>query len=236
MPKVRFVAPLFAACLLSAPASALEPYVSLYGGVSLLDDADNRGDPFVPGADDTSVKSEFDPGFVVGGTAGVALDAIFDVRVELDVNYRQHDVDDLVVKSDGGLGAALGIGSLDGASASDAGIDVEGDVGTLGALVNYWIDITNRTPFTPYFGGGLGLAWIRADVEAEDVKLVDDDDVVFAWQVGAGARLSLTDNLSLSLDYRWFATSDPEFEHEGNEDFESEYSSHNFMAGVAYSF
>ncbi|HLT02574.1 MAG TPA: hypothetical protein VK001_10355, partial [Geminicoccaceae bacterium] len=85
-----------------ASAIDLEPYGSLYGGLSLLEDADAG-----PGAPD----AEFDPGFVVGGALGARLVDAFTARIELDLNYRRHDVDEFgSVNGDGTVHAFGALG------------------------------------------------------------------------------------------------------------------------------
>ena len=59
----------------------------------------------------------------------------------------------------------------------------------------------------------------------------DADDTVFAWQVGAGIGYALTPQLTFDLKYRYFATSDPEFD-----GTEVEYASHNVYAGIRLHF
>ena len=213
-------------------------YTSLYGGASLLKDADNTGPPFVAGFPDTSVESSFDTGFVVGGTIGHASSSgIWHMRLEADLNYRQHDLDDLTVTSDGGLGFLLGLPPLDGLSASSLGLDVGGDVSTFGALVNAWLDFDIGGSLMPYLGGGLGIADISLDeISVAGIEIVDDSDTVFAYQLGAGLGWIVNPDIVVSLDYRWFATEDPTFEHVLGGEFESEYSNHNFMLGLRIRF
>jgi len=57
------------------------------------------------------------------------------------------------------------------------------------------------------------------------------DDTVFAYQVGTGVSFAVNEKVSLDLNYRYFATSDPNFE-----GIETEYSSHNVYAGIRVSF
>ena len=71
----------------------------------------------------------------------------------------------------------------------------------------------------------------------QGVDLVDDSDVVLAWQLGAGVAWNINPNLAATADYRWFNAGDPSFEFDptGN-GFDSEYTSHNFMAGLRVGF
>lgn len=199
---------LVCAVALAVPGGALaldlDLYGGLYGGLSLLEDADTG-----PGTPD----AKFDPGFAVGGTFGARIVDAFTARVELDVSYRRHEVDE--------------VGNASG----------DGDANAVGLLANFWLDLINRSSFTPYVGGGLGAAYINFnDIEAGGVEVVDDDDWVFAWQLGGGVGWEVTPNVTIGLDYRWFATAAPNFEDSAGNDFDSEYSSHNILASVRYGF
>jgi opacity protein-like surface antigen len=72
------------------------------------------------------------------------------------------------------------------------------------------------------------------DLSIGGVTIADDSDTVFAWQIGGGLGWELNPNWGISLNYRWFSTSDPEFRDELGGDFSAEYSSHNLTAGLTY--
>ena len=55
----------------------------------------------------------------------------------------------------------------------------------------------------------------------------DDDDTVFAYQLGAGLGYEINPNLTISLDYRFFATVDPDFTSRAGIEFSTENMSHN---------
>src|SRR4051794_10439467 len=77
------------------------PYIGVYGGASLFDDANNRGASGVAGAGDIAIKSSFDTGFVVGGTAGFRMNSgNLSGRLELDLSYRQADISNFTVTND----------------------------------------------------------------------------------------------------------------------------------------
>lgn len=211
------------------------PYGSLYGGASFLDDADNVGDPFLPGAGNATVESESDTGFVLGATAGYGFENfIARTRFEADVAYRENDLDEATLEQDGGLGVLLGLGDLDGLSTSD----IHGEVRSLSGLMNVWVDVLPSNALAPYVGGGLGGAFVSMnDVSALGVGLADDTDFVFAWQIGGGAAYQFTPNVAATVDYRWFNAEDPTFDLDPTGgDFESEYSTHNVMVGLRYMF
>jgi outer membrane autotransporter protein len=113
---------------------------------------------------------------------------------------------------------------------------VDGDISTFSGLANAWVDYRVGR-FTPYIGGGIGLANVSAnEISIAGTDVVDDSDTVFAYQVGTGVAYSLTQNFSLTLDYRYFATSDPKLTDEAGGDLEAEVSNHSILAGVRYGF
>jgi opacity protein-like surface antigen len=63
----------------------VSPYVSLSGGLNILEDIDFDG-RFSGGS------AEFDPGFVIAGAFGLAFDNI-PVRTELEVSWQKNDLD-----------------------------------------------------------------------------------------------------------------------------------------------
>ena len=63
----------------------------------------------------------------------------------------------------------------------------------------------------------------------------NDDDTVFAYQLGAGVGYELIDNVSVNLSYRYFDTGEVELEDSG-EEVESSTTSHDLMAGLIVKF
>ena len=123
-----------------------------------------------------------------------------DFRLEGEITYRTNDIDTI----------SMSTMSLN---------DVDADVSTLSLMVNGFYDVETDTPFAPYIGGGVGFA---------NVDLDSEDDIVFAYQLGLGVGYAIDENVTLDLGYRYFATSNPEFE--GG--IEAEYTSHNIVLGI----
>ncbi len=112
---------------------------------------------------------------------------------------------------------------------------VSGDVSNLAFLFNGYFDIKNPSIVTPYLSGGIGVA--RVDLSKITVTGIGDyttksyDDTVFAYQVGAGVGIALTEKVTLDLKYRYFGTSDPKID-----DTNVTNSSHNILLGLRYIF
>jgi OOP family OmpA-OmpF porin len=185
-------------------------YAEFRAGVSVIPDIDVSGG----GA---SADAEFDPGFAVGGAIGwYAFPSIPSLRAEIDLSYRQADVDQ--------------IGPLDGA----------GDVSVFSAMANVIYDIDLDLPVTPYIGVGIGLGVADADSDNGAFIDIDDDSLEFAWNVLLGAAFQLNDSISLTAGYKYLGITDPEFDAtlfgaSGTLDAE-DVQSHEFLMGLRYGF
>lgn len=111
-------------------------------------------------------------------------------------------------------------------------------------MLNFWYDIPTDTKFTPYFGGGIGAMYGSIKSSANDGTFfvdVDDSDLVFAYQLGAGLAYDLNDSWVLTADYRYLDTGNYKVDgtvngiKAGDVDVGG-YSSHEVRAGVRYKF
>lgn len=197
--------------LLASTSFAAGPYMSVNVGSTWVEDATNT----VPPPQPFSFETEFDIGFNVGASAGYDFGL---GRLEGEVAYRQNDID-MIVND-------LGEGFV-----------VDGDLSALSLMFNGYWDFETISPVTPYLGAGIGFANVSAnDLRDVDGTIVDDDDLVFAYQFGAGAAFALNEAMALDLGYRFFATTDPEFTDVEGVAFESEYQTHNISLGLRINF
>ena len=122
---------------------------------------------------------------------------------------------------------------------------MNGDISAIAFMANGYFDIELiKTKFTPYIGLGIGFSNIDADITAPNIsplQLIDDSATVFAYQIMAGVGLDLNPKVTLTLDYRYFATTDPDFSPgpffgPGLPDIESEYQNHSINIGGRFYF
>ena len=83
-------------------------------------------------------------------------------------------------------------------------------------FLNAYFDIPTGTSFTPYIGGGLGMAFNYTSFKFSNPHTVapqNTDDIslskhatTFAWNVGAGLSYAFTENVAADLGYRFIAT------------------------------
>ena len=149
-------------------------------------------------------------GFTTGGAIGMRLGG--GARTDFEVAYRRNGIDSIDFGAFG-LPAAGGSG---------------GDVSSVAFLLNGYFDVPLDSRWTSSFGVGLGGANVSLNVDGSGF---DDSDFVFAYQMATGLAYALTQALSVTADYKYFATADPRM---GANEFT--YSTHNVELGLRYSF
>jgi opacity protein-like surface antigen len=210
------------ALMLSMPAMAKDGYyMSGHIGGTYLTDGDNSGSLL-------SIESEYNAGFNVGGTIGYEFHPALSVEAEL--SYRYNGVDGLNVTNFPSFPAANG-----------TSIGASGHVSALSAMVNAKSSLSalqgrDNANGGLYVMGGIGFAEVNAEIDSSGTQVVDDSDVVFAYQAGVGYDIPLDNGLSIDLGYRYFGTSDVSLDDTDGDPFDAEYDSHNVMVGLVKKF
>jgi opacity protein-like surface antigen len=150
-----------------------------------------------------TVKIEYDTGYTVGGAVGYMMDSF---RIEGEVSYQANDVD----KVDGL--------SLDPLSA---------EASALTFLANGYWHFLAGSRFVPYVTAGIGVTNIQFEMTDE----LDEDDTVWAYQLGVGVWFKLSETLALDCRYRYMGAANAEFT-----DAEIEMASNNITIGLALAF
>ena len=143
-------------------------YITLFGGVSALEDFDVTYD--VNGDLDNADADVDGSGFILGGTIGTHLTE--DIRVELETSYFESDVDLL----DFGLG-----------NDPDS---VDGKFEFLTVLANLWYDVPLSEEIKPYIGGGAGVAIVDGDIAFSDGQTAFDS-TRSRFRVSSGGRSAM---------------------------------------------
>lgn len=148
----------------------------------------------------------YDPGAVVTVAFGYAAGS--GLRLEGELGSRYNEMDEISVQ---GYGSA----------------NIDGDVTTSSLMANIFFDILPDERISPFIGAGAGFANIEADLD----HFGSDEDFVLAYQLAAGIGFEVTRQLKIDVQYRYFATEDPDFD-----GVDAEYATHNIMGGVRFSF
>lgn len=215
-----------ASTALATPALARDDawYVGVEGGVLLVEDIDYD----ISGvADAGSVDHHM--GYDFGGTLGYDFGP---VRLETEVSYRSANMDAYtsLTTTPGYTGnglTTLGSGKFD---------SVYGSTSALSFMVNGLVDFGSDTT-TGFIGGGVGVA--RVDTNADVTgygSFIDDSDTVFAWQILAGLRHAVSDNIDVTLKYRFFNADDVNLVDVTGREFDGRFRSHSIMGGITYNF
>jgi opacity protein-like surface antigen len=196
------------------------PYVSGFAGISVPRDTNVTTSSF---PDTFNDRVEFDPGAYVGGTGGFDFGYL---RLEGELSYRYSEIEAITDKNAGFQFR-----------------NVDGNLGAFAMMANAYFDLHNASPVTPYLGGGIGMAILHLSdtfgVDPQgggDFLYAEEDDAVFAYQVGAGLEIALNPILSLDVGYRYFGTSEARFESGFTGTTDLKFESHNAMVGVRVKF
>ncbi|MCF6178509.1 MAG: outer membrane beta-barrel protein [Geopsychrobacter sp.] len=205
---IAFVLPLFLSTALFALESG--PYLGLNAGANLMSrDIEN----------DSSLGSfnlGLEPGNQGNLTLGYRLAPGSDYgkgRMELEIGYRQNKIDQIAF--------------------SDGEFSADGEVTVWDLMFNTFAEYPNQTSWTPYVGAGIGVAMVTLKgVEVNGMPVVDDDDLVLAYQLGFGVGCALTKIVELDIGYRFFGTSNPGLKDIDGVKLDSEYYAHNLQLGI----
>ena len=107
---------------------------------------------------------------------------------------------------------------LQGSTVTD--LSTDSDISSLTISANIYHDInTKNKKFTPFVQGGIGFT--RVNIEAQQTislangndisTTTNEDDTVFAYQVGIGGTYKIDEEKDFVFGYRYFATEDVEF-------------------------
>lgn len=98
-------------------------------------------------------------------------------------------------------------------------------------MVQLYYDIPTRTAIRPYLNAGAGLAYTDISFENE-FETFSRDKTSFAWNVGAGLGISVSNRLSFDLGYRYFNAGKPKY----FDDISVKTDGHEGYFGVRFSF
>jgi len=88
-------------------------------------------------------------------------------------------------------------------SLTEAFNGLDANLSTYTGFVNAFWDITNYNGFTPYLGGGVGVAYNRLTDVTLPVGSADGSRADLAYNLSAGISYDLTNNLKMDLGYRY---------------------------------
>ncbi len=133
----------------------------------------------------------FDPSPVVG--AGVGFSPLPFLRTDITISYRTDYP-----------GSATDTTTLPGITLNE-----KADIKSLVGMVNAYYDFPSVAGFTPYVGGGIGLARNELSTTtissggAQIATINGSTKNEFAWQVGAGIAISVLPAVAIDIGYHY---------------------------------
>jgi opacity protein-like surface antigen len=200
MPSLTKFRVLALPCLLiplKALATDYNAYLQINAGAAFAEsytDAGGSCDNFF-GCSNFNYKEKSDPGFVAGAAIGYRFTDQF--RLEGEAMFQSNDLDQSIL--------TVNTDNFGGFTQKDA---LRGERERTTFLINGYYDFKNATAFTPYVSGGIGGYHLR--INANQGRQSGENDVDFAWQLGAGLNYQLCDRISFDLKYRYLSGTEAE--------------------------
>lgn len=106
----------------------------------------------------------------------------------------------------------------------------------LGLFVNAYLDFHNSTIFTPYIGGGLGMAQVKSGGHVNGINAPNSNESNLAWNIAAGFATEINYNLKLDLGYRYANFGTARTGIAGGNYISSDVSAHQLSIGARFNF
>ena len=221
-----------ASTALATPALARDKswYVGIEGGAMIVEDIDYDITTGTTTAEDAS-SVDHDYGWDVGGQIGYDFGGF---RIETEVSYRQAGVDGLDARSVTPVYLASGaVVNVAPGQFDTAG----GKSNALSFMLNGLLDFGEDDGVQGFVGGGVGVARVKGRYGLNTRgNFIDNSDTVFAYQGLAGIRAPLSDNIDVSVKYRFFNADNVQLIDVTNRPFEGRFRSHSILGGLTYNF
>lgn len=203
-------------------------YVGGDFGATVVEDSDfdfSNGSSTLPHALELNHDYGFDGGLFVGYDLGA-------FRLEAEVAYKRASLDT--------FDNAIVLPSSAGPHPPGRH-DAKGSTSALSFMINGMLDFGDDNGISGFVGGGVGSARLRfndARFAGNDGVFLDDGDTAFAWQVVAGLRHSISENVDVTLKYRYFNVGDVNVvTHTAPvDDASSRFRSHSLLGGITFNF
>ncbi|HYJ30486.1 MAG TPA: OmpA family protein [Allosphingosinicella sp.] len=214
--------------VLATPALARDGawYIGGDFGAMIVEDVS-----FDVGTAEDAIIVDHEYGFDGAGFVGYDLGAF---RLEAEVAYKRARIDEL--ESTLRLPGQAGPGSTSAQQFLNAG---GGSTTALSFMINGLLDFGDDDGISGFLGGGVGMARVNFNNQrafANQGAFIEDSDSRFAWQLLAGVRQAISDNMDVTVRYRFFNVSDLEMVGFGGRDFSSRLRTHSLLGGITLNF
>jgi outer membrane protein OmpA-like peptidoglycan-associated protein len=119
------------------------------------------------------------------------------------------------------------------------GRDAGGSTSVMSFMINGMLDFGDDDGISGFVGGGVGYARVKANNYrnfANATPFLDGSDSGLAWQVFAGVRQAISDNVDVTLKYRFFNADKVEMVAFNGAQTEHRFRSHSLLGGLTFNF
>jgi len=142
------------------------------------------------GSSNSDITSYNPAGLGIPAFSGINLTSIFcksfkNIRFEVETGYQRNDADKIII---------------------DSGIfTFRGDRSVTSYMANGYYDL-KTDPVHPFIIAGLGLAQVSIHNEVNPLNTISETYSGLGYQIGSGIAITVIQNISLDLRYRYFGT------------------------------
>lgn len=120
-----------------------------------------------------------------------------------------------------------------------AGREAGGSSSALSFMINGMLDFGDDDGISGFVGGGVGMARVKANNYrnfSNATPFLDGSDSKLAWQVFAGVRQAISDNIDVTVKYRFFNADKVELLAFNGAESELRFRSHSLLGGLTFNF
>jgi opacity protein-like surface antigen len=197
MKKIMFVSLFILLLVFSSSAYSAEKGWYMAGSFGLAFPEDGDGGAAsgldLPAGTSYSINVDYHTGYFIKLAPGYNFGSF---RLEGELTYLTADIGNITESLTGGETPVY------------ESTDVRGsDTTTTSFLLNGYYDFLKGNTIQPYITAGIGYARTKTHV-----MVLHDADSVFAYQAGAGISYNVNENVIVDFGYRYYGTSDIEFD------------------------
>jgi outer membrane protein OmpA-like peptidoglycan-associated protein len=178
------------------------------------------------GAVDDAITLNHDYGYDGGIFIGYDFGAF---RLEAEAAYKKAKLDDYQTTIRLPLEATNFAASREASGSSSA----------MSFMINGMLDFGDDDGISGFVGGGVGMARVKANNIrnfANATPFLDGSDTKLAWQVFAGVRQAVSDNIDVTVKYRFFNASKVEMVAFNGAETQHRFRSHSLLGGLTFNF
>jgi len=114
-----------------------------------------------------------------------------------------------------------------------------GNGSALSFMLNGMLDFGDDAGISGFVGGGAGIARVKignARIFSNQAAYLDDSDSRFAWQLFAGVRQAVSENIDITLKYRFFNVPNVRMTAFNGQQTKMRWRSHSLLGGITFNF